>query len=265
MLANELQGVLDFAVQSAEAAGELTLRHFQSGLGHDLKADQSPVTIADREAEQLLRARIGQAFPSHGVLGEEFGETRGAQPVRWILDPIDGTFSFMQGVPLYSVLIGVEVRGAVLAGVMHFPALRETICAARGLGCWWNGRRCGVSDVPELSQATFVYCSAKGFAQGGHARLFERVCEACQRDRGWSDAYAYALVATGRADLALDPLMQIWDNAALLPIVLEAGGGFTDWGGETTHASPNAVATNGRLHAQALALIRAHAAPAPEN
>ncbi len=251
----ELLAILSFAVDAAQAAGELTLKHFQTGVQAELKSDQSPVTIADRAAEQLLRERIERAFPTHGVVGEEFGEKRGSTDVRWILDPIDGTFSFLKGVPLYSVLIGVEIAGESRVGVIHFPALRETICAARGEGCRWNGRTCRVSTVNDLEKATFVYCTAKGFDQAGCGSAFSRLRDACERDRGWSDAYAYALVATGRAEIAVDPVMQIWDNAALLPVILEAGGAFTDWGGETTHRSRTAVATNGLLHAKALALI----------
>lgn len=251
-----LQTILEFAVESAQLAGSFTLGYFNADTPHELKADRSPVTVADRGAEQRLRQRIEQAFPTHGILGEEYGETRGSEPARWILDPIDGTYSFISGVPLYSVLIGFEWRGEVLAGVIHLPALGETVYAARGLGCWWNGRRARVSTVTDMAEARLVGTGTKSMYAADHGPAFERVRAACLADRSWSDAYAYALVATGRAEVALDPKMCIWDTAALLPCLLEAGGTFTDWAGRTTHTAPEAVATNGALFEPVMRLIR---------
>ncbi|MBN2446434.1 MAG: histidinol-phosphatase [Phycisphaerae bacterium] len=248
MDAKQLRDALDFAVESAQLAGAVTLGYFNTGTPHELKADNSPVTIADRKAEQLLRARIERAYPTHGVLGEEFGETTGREAARWILDPIDGTFSFICGVPLYSVLVGLEWQGEMVVGVIHLPALRETIYAARGLGCWWDGRRARVSDVNDLSQARVLVTSTKLVKDRGRLDAYERLRDKCLTDRGWSDAYMYALVATGRADIAIDPIMGLWDNAALLPVITEAGGKFTDWSGKPTHLTPEAVATNGHLH-----------------
>lgn len=252
----ELQGILDFAVEAAHLAGALTLQYFQAGVSHELKADRTPVTVADRAAEELLRRRIAAAFPAHGIVGEEFGEQRGTAPARWILDPIDGTVSFLSGVPLYSVLIGLEWQGEMLAGVLHLPALKETVCAARGLGCRWNGRPARVSDVPELAQARLVLTSVKLMYQHGRGAQYERLRDACGLDRGWSDAYGYALLATGRAELLVDPIMSLWDTAALVPIVTEAGGTITDWTGRPTHTAPEILATNGHLLPAALAVLR---------
>jgi histidinol-phosphatase len=256
MYAPPLQPILEFAVEAAQLAGSFTLGYFNAGTPHELKADRSPVTAADRGAEQFLRERIARAFPTHGILGEEFGEQPGRDPARWILDPVDGTFSFICGVPLYSVLIGFEWAGEVLAGVIHLPALHETVYAARGLGCWWNGRRARVSDVSDLSQARLLATSGKLIGELGRAAAYERLRDRCLADRGWSDAYMYALVATGRADIALDPIMNIWDNAACLPVVTEAGGTFTDWTGRTDHTAAEALATNGRLLPDVLAALR---------
>jgi histidinol phosphatase-like enzyme (inositol monophosphatase family) len=252
----QLREVLEFAVEAAHRAGAFTLGYFQTDLAYELKADRTPVTAADRGAEERLRRRIEGAFPAHGILGEELGEKPGREPARWILDPIDGTFSFISGVPLYSVLIGFEWRGEMAAGVIHLPALRETVYAARGLGCWWNGRRARVSDVTDVSQARLSATSTKLFEQQGRLAVYDRLRAACVADRGWADGYGYACLATGRVDVALDPVMGIWDNAALLPVVTEAGGRFTDWSGNATHRGPDAVATNGRLHEQVLALLR---------
>jgi histidinol-phosphatase len=256
MQAPELREVLDFAVKIAQRAGSFTLDYFQKGTPFELKADRSPVTIADRGAEQRLRQWIEEKYPTHGVLGEELGEKGGSVPARWILDPIDGTFSFISGVPLYSVLVGFEWQGEMLAGVIHLPALRETVSAARGLGCWWNGQRARVSDVAELSQARLSVTSAKLFEQPGRMADFERLRDAVHADRGWADAYGYACLATGRVDIVADPIMNIWDNAALLPVVTEAGGTFTDWSGRPTHTAPEALATNGRLLQPVLAVLR---------
>lgn len=258
----DLRAILAFAVESAKLAGALTLRYFDAGmqsraaLAPELKADNTPVTVADRGAEQLLRERIEAAYPTHGIVGEEFGEKQGRTPARWILDPIDGTVSFISGVPLYSVLIGFEWAGQMLAGVIHLPALRETIYAAKGLGCQWNGRPAHVSEVAELSQARLLTTSTKLIYQHGRGPAYERLRAACSLDRGWSDAYAYALLATGRAEIVLDPLMSIWDTAALVPIVSEAGGTLTDWSGRPTHTAPEAIATNGRLFDAVMATLR---------
>jgi histidinol phosphatase-like enzyme (inositol monophosphatase family) len=253
---HELRRILDFAVESAHLAGAFTLGHFNAGTPYELKTDNTMVTAADRGAEERLRRRIEAAFPTHGIVGEELGEKPGSVPARWILDPIDGTLSFVSGVPLFSVLIGFEWEARMLAGVLHLPALHETVYAARGLGCRWNGRPARVSSISDLSQARLVVTSTKLIHQHGRGAAFERLRDACYVDRGWSDAYGYALLATGRAEIVLDPVMSIWDTAALLPIVTEAGGTFTDWSGQATYTAPEALATNGHLLKAVLARLR---------
>ncbi len=252
----ELREVLAFAVEAAQLAGAFTLGYFNAGTPHELKADRTPVTVADRGAEEQLRRRIEAAFPTHGIVGEEFGEKPGSSPGRWILDPIDGTFSFISGVPLYSVLVGFEWAGEVVAGVIHLPALHETVYAGRGLGCWWNGRRARVSEVSTLAQARLSVTSVKLFEQRGRLESYNRLRAAVLADRGWADAYGYACLATGRVDVVVDPLMSIWDNAALLPVVTEAGGTFTDWSGKPTHTAKEVVATNGRVLEATLGVLR---------
>lgn len=251
----DFAALLEFAVEAAQLAGSFTLGYFQTGAPHELKADRSPVTAADRGAEELLRARIERAFPDHGILGEEFGEKPGRGPARWILDPVDGTFSFISGVPLFSTLVAFEWERQAVVGVIHMPALRETVYAARGLGCWWNGRRARVSSVANLADARLSVTSAKSFAAVDEP-AYRRLQAAVAAERGWADAYGYACLATGRVDVMLDPQMQVWDNAALLPVITEAGGRFTDWSGEATHLHENAVASNGHLHDAVLALLK---------
>jgi histidinol phosphatase-like enzyme (inositol monophosphatase family) len=206
-----------------------------------------------REAERAMRETIERTFPHHGILGEEEGEKVGRAPVRWIIDPLDGTRSFVRGVPLYGTLVGVEVRGEPVVGVIHLPALDETVAAARGAGCTWNGRPCRVAATDRLDGALVAVTDERTARarSGAYARLVERTA----LQRTWGDCYAYVLVATGRAEVALDPVMNVWDCAALLPVVEEAGGRFTDWRGRRTIAGGDAVATNGTLHAEVLAIL----------
>lgn len=259
MDAGELREVLAFAVAAAREAGAFTLAYFQTEVTVEQKKDGTPVTIADRGAEERLRRRIETAFPTHAIVGEELGEKPGTAPARWILDPIDGTFSFISGVPLYSVLVGLEWAGEMVLGVLHLPALGETVYAARALGCWWDGRRAHVSDTRDLARARVSATSTKLLQRHGRLAAYARLRAACAADRGWPDAYAYACLATGRVDIVLDPIMNLWDTAALEPIVTEAGGTFTDWSGRPTHAAPEVLATNGWLLEETLITLRGSA------
>jgi histidinol phosphatase-like enzyme (inositol monophosphatase family) len=247
---------LDFAMDAAWQAGQLTLAHFQTGVAVERKGDDSPVTVADRGAEQLLRRLIEGRFPGHAVVGEEYGESERDSTYRWIIDPIDGTQSFIRGVPLYGVLIGLEIAGEVAVGVSHFPGLGEMVAAARGEGCRWNGRPAHVSDVSRLDQALLVFSDWAGFAGHGRAEAWARLCQATRTLRGWGDCYGHCLVATGRAEVMLDPIMSAWDCAALLPILQEAGGTFTDWQGQATIYGQEAVSTNGALFDQVMEIVR---------
>src|SRR5919108_5535942 len=168
-----LRTLLDFAVDAAWQAGKITLEYFQTATAVARKADASPVTLADRRAEEKLRECIQAAFPDHGILGEEFGEVFRHTPYRWVLDPLDGTRSFIQGVPLYGVMMGLEYRGRVLLGVTHFPALNETVYAAKGEGCYWNGRRAHVSAISRLEEAVVTATSVRSLHEEGRGRVFE--------------------------------------------------------------------------------------------
>jgi histidinol-phosphatase len=247
---------LDFAMDAAWQAGQRTLAHFQTGVAVEQKADSSPVTIADRSAEELLRRLIESRFPDHAIVGEEFGETDRDSTYRWIVDPIDGTQSFIRGVPLYGVLIGLEIGGEMVVGVAHFPGLLEMVAAARGEGCRWNGRPAHVSNVSRLDQALVVYSACADFAPYGRAEAWARLQRATHIQRGWGDCYGHCLVATGRAEVMLDPIMNTWDCAALLPILQEAGGTFTDWDGNATIYNRNAFSTNGVLFDQVMAITK---------
>jgi len=233
------------AVEAAYLAGRRTLAYFNAGVAVETKADQTPVTCADREAEQVIRQRIMRVYPDHAILGEEQGSTGGGGDYRWIIDPIDGTKAFIHGVPLYGVLIGVEVRGAAAVGVIYMPALDELVWAADGLGCWWNGRRARVSEVAKLEEATLLTSSVTSCQARSDA--FDQLAGKVKLTRTWGDCYGYLLVATGRAEIMIDPQLNPWDVAPMPPILREAGGGFTDWsGGDSIHAGDGA-ATNGKL------------------
>jgi len=251
-----IRTLLEFAVDAAWEAGRITLAHFQTALTVEHKPDRSPVTIADRHAEEKLRTLIRQRYPHDAICGEEFGETEGSSGYRWILDPIDGTKSFVRGVPLYGVMVGVEAEGQPLAGVVNLPALGEMVYAARGLGCFWNGRRTRVSPVDRLDQALLAMTNPAAFAPAGKDAAYQKLCAATQVQRGWGDCYGHILVATGRAEVMLDPVMNVWDCAALQPIVEEAGGTFTDWKGQPTIYGGDAISTNGRLFEQVMSLVR---------
>ncbi|HXV62319.1 MAG TPA: histidinol-phosphatase [Vicinamibacteria bacterium] len=245
---------LDFAIEAAFRAGRLVLSHFQTGLQVDRKADDSPVTLADREGERLLRKLISERFPRHAVVGEEMGVASSDSSHRWILDPIDGTVSFVHGVPLFGVLIGLEIGGEPVVGVCYLPALDEMLSAARGEGCRWNGREARVSSIRELREA-LVCLTEPGSLDGAHRFFWERLKRNARLIRGYSDCYGHCLVATGRAEIMLDPVMNLWDCAALAPIVEEAGGTFTDWRGRHAIDSGNAISTNGALLSEVMALI----------
>jgi len=258
---------LAFAITIAREAGQLTLEYFgRPDLQVELKQDQSPVTEADRAAEKLLRARIAQAFPKDGILGEEFGEklaagSRDAGRRRWILDPIDGTKSFERGVPLYGTLVALEVDGVVTAGVIFMPALREEVHAETGSGTTWvtgigtdleDSKPACVSKFGTMAESLLCFTSMR------EREIMLLVADAFKRMRGWGDCYAHLLVATGRAEAALDPQFEIWDGAPLKIVVEEAGGTFTDRQGRVTHDGGSGVSTNGLIHDEMIAILNPH-------
>ena len=259
--AADLTSRLELAITAGRAAGVLTLNWFQTEIDIERKADQSPVTIADKSAEQLLRQRIADAFPFDAILGEEFGEAAGTSGFRWILDPIDGTKSFISGVPLYGTMVGVEHSGESLVGLVYLPGLDEGIYAERGGGAWhFRGnetpRRVHVSRKSSLSSGLFVTSQIDNFADRGAQGVYEQLQKAASITRTWGDCYGYLLVATGRAEVMVDPIMNLWDGAAVQPIVEEAGGTFTDWQGNRTFHAGEGIATNGAVLEEVLAITR---------
>jgi len=250
-----LDEMLQFALDAAWQAGRITLGYFQTQLGSERKSDNSPVTIADREAEQRLRQLIETRWPDHGMIGEEYGDVVARSKYTWTIDPIDGTRSFISGVPLYSTLLALLEEGQPVLGVMHFPALNETIYAVRLRGCYWNGRRCHVSSINDLKDAVLLTSGLNHFTDAHQEGAWQRLVDATYAQRTWGDAYGYALVATGRAEIMVDPAMHLWDCGPLQVIMEEAGGTFTDWQGKATIHTDACLATNGFLYHQVMALL----------
>lgn len=266
MRSDELQSILDFALDAAKQAGDITLKYFRSaGLSIIGKTDGTPVTRADREAESHVRALIAKRYPGHAIMGEEHGSSDSASRFRWIIDPVDGTFSFIRGVPLYGTLIGLELDGDCILGVLHMPALNETVFAARGLGAWYTiagatPEPAHVSSVATLDGALMCTTSIDYFRRAGLADLLPSLEARFTHNRGWSDCYASLLVATGRADAVIEPLIHPWDVAAIKPIIEEAGGRYSDWTGDPSIHRPTALITNGRIHDELVGLLAASAA-----
>ena len=228
---------LQAALALAREAADEILRHFRSdGLLVEAKADESPVTIADRNAETLIREGIARLFPQDGILGEEFDDVPGSSEYRWIIDPIDGTKPFVHGVPLFGTLIGIERGGRMHAGVCHLPAMHETIFAEEQGGCWWQiqdqpPRRTTVPQQTNIAEARMMFTEPTHWLQTGRFDAIVEVMGQVRVARGWGDCFGHIMVATGRAEIAVDPLMSAWDIAALIPILREAGGSCISWKG----------------------------------
>jgi histidinol-phosphatase len=251
----DLDNLMDFAVRTARRAGAITLTHFGT-VATERKGDGSEVTAADREAEAYLLSAIAEAFPDDGILGEEGGAAASRSGRRWVVDPIDGTRSFSSGVPLYGVLIALETAGRPVLGCCHLPALGETVVAATGAGAWRNGEPARVSGISDLAEARVLTSGLEYWrdwgteeGQAGWTRLVGRARFA----KTWGDCYGYMLVATGRAEIMVDPAAGApWDYLPMVPILSEAGGSFTTLGGAPAAAWSTAIASNGHVHDAAL-------------
>ncbi len=243
----DYQSRLQFALEVAREASEFILPYYcNPDLAVERKGDSTPVTIADKGAERLIRDGLAKSFPDDAILGEEYPDKSGTTGFRWILDPIDGTKSFIHGVPLFGTLIGVEKDGVCVIGVVRFPALDEVVYAAKGSGAWWQfgnkpPRRAHVSNVTSMSEATFCTTNSTRWLAIKKREALESLLQSVHLARGWGDCFGHMLVATGRAELMIDPAMNPWDAAALLPIVQEAGGEFIDWNGNPTIYSGNGL------------------------
>ncbi len=239
--------LMDAVLEIARDTGAIALRGYGRRIDAERKDDGSPVTASDRAAEMAAREWIMARFPRDGIVGEELPAHQPKATRQWYVDPIDGTRTFVAGVPLWGTLIAVCEGETVLAGAAAFPAVDEYLVAAPGLGCWHNGSRCAVSGVATLDAATVLTTSERFRAAPDRREPWQRLADRAATARTWGDCYGYLLVATGRAEVMVDGSMKPWDAAALQPIITEAGGVFTDFNGRPTAFGDGTIATNGAL------------------
>jgi histidinol-phosphatase len=245
----------EVAVALAQRAGQRALSYFAGNFQVELKDDQSPVTIADRESEQLLRTTLKASFPRDGFLGEEYGDEPGTSGFRWIIDPIDGTRNFVRAIPIWATLVGLEHQGETIAGVIFAPALGQLWRALRGDGAFCNDRPIRVSDRTRLEDATIFYTSMSWFERAGKGADFLELIRRTQVQRGFGDFFGHVLVAQGSGEVMVEHGVHVWDVAAIKPIVEEAGGRFSDWTGAPRIDRPDVLISNGRLHDEVLRIL----------
>lgn len=263
----ELRGWVETALAWCDEADAIALRHFRRDVEVELKPDRTFVTTADRGIERLIRDRIADAFPGHGVVGEEYGTETGAAGVRWFVDPIDGTHNYIRGVPLFATLLAAERDGELQAAVISAPALRERWYGWRGGGAWARGgiraepAQVRVSRIADLADSQVLYTSPLDLARSGRAPGFDMLLGAAWRDRGFGDFWSYTLVAEGAAEVMFEVDLSPWDAAAPALLVEEAGGRVTDFDGRRSFEGRSLLATNGLVHDLVLALLSGRTEP----
>lgn len=251
----EIKARYEKGIDFARAAGKVALGYFGKGVHVETKGDESPVTVADREAEKCLRAAISAAFPGDGFLGEEFGDTPGTTGFRWIMDPIDGTRSFVRGIPLWGTMVGLEHEGELVAGMIDCACQGSTWHAMRGHGAWRDSTRIQMSSVTEMSKANLFYSGLNWFVKAGREKQFLELVRQTERQRGYGDWYGFMLAAQGSGEAMIEYGVHAWDVAAVVPIILEAGGKFTNWDGGLDIFKPDVIASNAALHKGLLAIL----------
>lgn len=247
--------MINVAINAAKLAGDLALKYFKSQPEVEYKPDNTPVTRADREAEKLIRKIIAQKFPDHGIIGEEFEPVKAQARFKWVIDPIDGTKSFIRGIPFWSTLLALLDADKPIIGICYFPALDQFYRAQKGKGAFLNDRPVHVSKVSKLENAFISHGGIKYFEKEHKLKGFLKLMEVVQCNRGFGDAFGYALVAQGKIDAFLEGGNKIHDVAAPSILIEEAGGKFTDMSGNFSLTTGSDLATNGLLHPQVLKLL----------
>jgi histidinol-phosphatase len=247
----------ELAVTATAAAAKIASRYFEGSFAVEMKADESPVTIADRETETFLRSKLSAAFPGDGFLGEEHGAEASTTGFRWIIDPIDATRNFIRGIPIWGTLVGLEHQGELVAGVIEAPAIGQRWRGLRGDGAFHNERRVRVSTISDLGKATIFYTALPWFQKADRVDAFMEFTRRSEVQRGFGDFYGHVLVAQGSGELMVEYGVHAWDVAAIKPIVEEAGGRFTNWDGSQNIERPDVVVSNGLLHDEALRILAA--------
>lgn len=249
-----MQEFVDFSKQLASASGEIIMRYFRSDFAVETKADESPVTIADKQAEEVMREMIMKAYPAHGIIGEEFGVHNEGAEYQWVLDPIDGTKSFVSGTFLFGTLIGLMKDGQPIVGAIHHPVTAHLLIGA-GDEARLNDELVRVRPTRELRDAVMLYTDFIHVGQHQNGIAFQQLMGKTKFNRTWGDCHGYFLLATGYADIMLDPIMQLWDIVALIPVIEGAGGKITSWNGGPPLSGNGIIATNGPLHSQVLRVL----------
>lgn len=244
---------IELALLLAREAAKIVLPHFRAAsLQVETKADQSPVTIADRGAEEALRKLMDKHTPAYGIIGEEFGTTAGAADREWVIDPIDGTKAFIHGVPLFGTLLALLEGGRPVVGVISLPALGQVMYASAGGGCFLDGRPCRVSDAARVEDSLLLDGSATTMERLGHGPAWAALRKRAKLHRGWGDCYGHLLVACGRAEAMVDPIVSIWDVAPMAVILPEAGGRFSALSGQDSITENSGISSNGLIHEEIL-------------
>lgn len=247
----DLAEIMEFARNLAQISADVIRPYFRSDMQVDLKHDLSPVTIADRRAEETMRAAIAERYPDHGVLGEEFGHDRPDAPYQWVLDPIDGTKAFIAGSYLFGTLIALVAHGRPVIGVINHPIMNDYLVGT-GSQAWLNDRPVRVSKTTKLEDAIMLNTLHWNVANHHDGSAFETLTRQVKRYNNWGDCHGYYLVATGGAEIMTDPVLNAWDLMALIPIIEGAGGRITDWQGNDPIGGNGAVATNGLIHEEVI-------------
>lgn len=246
---------LNLTLHMVEEAKKVIMPHFQTQMHIEIKSDNSPVTIADKGAEEVIRKIIEKETPDYGIIGEEFGGQIGLSKREWVIDPIDGTKSFIHGVPLFGTLLTLLEESNPIVAVLALPALDQVMYAVKDGGCFLNEERCFVSRVKSIDKSLVLTTSSNDMEQYGYEESWKKLRGSVRLSRNWGDCYGYFLVASGRAEVMIDPVLCIWDIAPMPLIIGEAGGKCTSIKGESNTDKKNAIASNGIFHDQILEIF----------
>lgn len=251
---NELEQLKGFCKNLADESGNIIRKYFRTNINIESKADQSPVTIVDKSAEEKMREMIMKEFPSHGIIGEEFGKHNEEAEYQWVLDPIDGTKSFICGTVTFGTLIALVKNGEPILGVINQPILNEFLIGDNSTS-EVNGKKVKVRECKNLSESVLLTTDHLNIEQFQNLNAFENLMRQVKYYRMWGDCYGYYLVATGFADIMIDPIMSPWDLTALIPVVRGAGGTITDYHGKNPVNGNSIVATGGKIHDEVIKIL----------
>lgn len=241
------------ALEAVREAEKVILDHYKTDIKFTEKPDMSPVTVADKKAEEIIRAIITKHFPDHGFIGEEFGDEKENAEFKWIIDPIDGTKNYIKGIPFFSTLIALVKDGETIMGLSHAPVLRETIYAVKGEGAYMNDKKIIVSDVKDISDAFIQHGGINYFSKNGKMTSLEKLALEAWRIRSMGDSYMYTLLAQGSCDAVIEAKIHYWDIAPFVLIIEEAGGITSDIdGNKIDQNSTSFLACNKYLHPKVL-------------